>query len=627
MSASSVVAGRRDHRVRSSARRSSTPSLPPILIVLGAALARRARRGLRAAARRGSHAAARRWPSLGFAGGAGRRRRCCTATPRRRVGRPARWRSTAPALFMQGTILVLGAAGACCWSPNARSTGRQRDRRVRRPWSPARRPTAGSRADRVQTEVFPLMLFAVAGMLIFPVANNLLVMFVALEVLSLPLYLMAGLARRRRLLSQEAALKYFLLGAFASAFFLYGLALLYGYAGTVDLAGIADAAQRRRPVRRAALPRARPAAGRPAVQGRRRAVPLLDAGRLPGLAHAGHRVHGGRAPRSPRSVRCCGCSTSASAGRAGTGGRSSGPSRSLTMVVGAVFGLTQTDVKRMLAYSSIAHAGFILVGLVGGDQATAVRLAVLPGRPTASPRSRAFGVVTLVRDADGEATHLSQWSGLGPDGHRCWPAIFAFLLLALAGIPLTSGFTGKFAVFRRRSAGNAPAAGGRSLWSLGDRRVLLRADHRADVLLRTAPATARRRGPRLTSHRRAHGRRCVTARARRRSRSRARPGRAHGGFSSYADGVRDDHGNRALGIDVRRPGARDRGPGAGCSTRRGARCATSVAVRRRVRRRRRPPPRSTPAANGSGRCSCCWRPHFGDPAGAGVSSRRRSSSS
>ena len=84
-------------------------------------------------------------------------------------------------------------------------------------------------------------------MLIFPVANNLLLMFVALEVLSLPLYLMAGLARRRRLLSQEAALKYFLLGAFASAFFLYGLALLYGYANSVDLPRILRAQQQLQP--------------------------------------------------------------------------------------------------------------------------------------------------------------------------------------------------------------------------------------------------------------------------------------------------------------------------------------------------------------------------------------------
>ena len=74
----------------------------------------------------------------------------------------------------------------------------------------------------MQTEVFPLTLFAIGGMLLFPAADDLLTMFVALEVLSLPLYLMCGLARRRRLLSQEAALKYFLLGAFSSAFFLYG---------------------------------------------------------------------------------------------------------------------------------------------------------------------------------------------------------------------------------------------------------------------------------------------------------------------------------------------------------------------------------------------------------------------
>ena len=94
---------------------------------------------------------------------------------------------------------------------------------------------------KVQTEIYPLTLFAVAGMMLFPAASDLITLFVALEVLSLPLYLMAGLARRRRLLSQEAALKYFLLGAYSSAFFLFGSAFLYGYAGTVQLVGIANA--------------------------------------------------------------------------------------------------------------------------------------------------------------------------------------------------------------------------------------------------------------------------------------------------------------------------------------------------------------------------------------------------
>ena len=95
-----------------------------------------------------------------------------------------------------------------------------------------------TKAGVIQTEVFPLTMFAVGGMLLFPASDDLLTMFVALEVLSLPLYLMCGLARERRLLSQEAALKYFLLGAFSSAFFLYGVAMLYGYAGTLDLVGV-----------------------------------------------------------------------------------------------------------------------------------------------------------------------------------------------------------------------------------------------------------------------------------------------------------------------------------------------------------------------------------------------------
>jgi NADH-quinone oxidoreductase subunit N len=90
------------------------------------------------------------------------------------------------------------------------------------------------------TEVYPLTLFAVAGMVMFPVANDLITLFVALEMLSLPLYLMAGLSRRRRLASQEAALKYFLLGAFSSAFFLFGAAYLYGYSASITFAGIRE---------------------------------------------------------------------------------------------------------------------------------------------------------------------------------------------------------------------------------------------------------------------------------------------------------------------------------------------------------------------------------------------------
>jgi NADH-quinone oxidoreductase subunit N len=106
----------------------------------------------------------------------------------------------------------------------------------------SRDDVALAESTQVQTEVYPLALFSLGGMMMFPACNDLITLFIALEVLSLPLYLMAGLARRRRLLSQEAAVKYFLLGSFSSAFFLYGIALLYGYAAGTQLGDI-----RRRP--------------------------------------------------------------------------------------------------------------------------------------------------------------------------------------------------------------------------------------------------------------------------------------------------------------------------------------------------------------------------------------------
>jgi NADH-quinone oxidoreductase subunit N len=124
----------------------------------------------------------------------------------------------------------------------------------------------------------------------------------------------------------------------------------------------------------------------------------------------------------------------------------------LTMALGSVVALTQTDVKRMLAYSSIAHAGFVLVGLVATDAITdsgevlgvsSVLFYLLAyGFSTVG----AFAVVTLVRDSAGEATHLSQWAGLARRSPLT-AVVFTFFLAAFAGIPLTSGFTAKFAVF------------------------------------------------------------------------------------------------------------------------------------------------------------------------------------
>ena len=230
----------------------------------------------------------------------------------------------------------------------------------------------------MQTEVFPFTLFALGGMMIFVAANDLLTMFIALEVLSLPLYLMCGLARRRRLLSQEAAVKYFLLGAFASAFFLYGLALLYGYAGSVRLTDIADGVGRLGPVGHAAVRRARAAGRRPAVQGLGRPVPHLDPGRLPGRADARHRVHGAPARRSRRSARILRVLHVAFGATRWEWRGVLWAVAIVSMVIGAVLGLTQTDIKRMVAYSSVAHAGFLLIGAMAVTPQGVVGHAVLP---------------------------------------------------------------------------------------------------------------------------------------------------------------------------------------------------------------------------------------------------------
>lgn len=346
-------------------------------------------------------------------------------------------------LFIQGSILILAIMSVMLIAERAIEVspivaeaavvvGSPRDRELQR-------------SDHVQTEVFPLALFAVGGMLIFPIANNLLLMFVALEVLSLPLYLMAGMARRRRLLSQEAAVKYFLLGAFASAFFLYGLALLYGYANSVDLPEILSAAQTSN-----------------------KSDVLLYLGLA--LLVVGLLFKAGIAPfhswtpdvyqGSPTAVTAfmASCTKIAAFGailRVLYVGFSSTKwdwrpvmwaVAIASMVVGAVFGLTQTDIKRILAYSSIAHAGFILVGLIAmskdGISSTLFYL-VTYGFSTLA----AFGLLTLVRDSEGEATHLSQWSGLARKSPLV-ATLMTIFLMSMAGIPLTSGFVGKFAVFR-----------------------------------------------------------------------------------------------------------------------------------------------------------------------------------
>jgi len=348
-----------------------------------------------------------------------------------------------PGLFLQGSIVVLGFVALLLISERTLELGGA--------FVSQAAVTANSDADRDQaahetgaTEVFPLAIFSLAGMMLFASANDLLTMFIALEVFSLPLYLLCALARRRRLLSQEAALKYFLLGSFASAFFLFGVALIYGFAGQVDFARIHDAvlSSPNDPVllyvglAMLAIGLLFKAAAAPfhvwtpdVYQGAPTPITALMAactkvaafgGLLRVLYVAFYRVHWDFRPVL-------------------------GVIAVLTMLVGSVLAVTQTDIKRLLAYSSIANAGYILVGVLAVNKAglasslfylVAYGFAVLA----------AFGIVTLVRDADGEATHLSRWAGLGRRS-PLFSALFTFLLLAFAGIPLTSGFNAKFGVF------------------------------------------------------------------------------------------------------------------------------------------------------------------------------------
>jgi NADH-quinone oxidoreductase subunit N len=348
------------------------------------------------------------------------------------------------ALFIQGTILVLGAMSVLLLAERRVESGSSIVAQAAVVvGSPADRRLATS--ERVQTEIFPLTLFAIAGMLIFPAANNLLLMFVALEVFSLPLYLMAGLARRRRLLSQEAAIKYFLLGAFASAFFLYGVALLYGYADSVDLGTI--------------LAKQNSSGQSDTLLylgfGLLVVGLLFKAGIAPFHSWTPDVYQGSPTPVTAFMASCTKIAAFGAIMRVLYVGFSVNAWNwrpiiwavaIASIVVGAVLGLTQTDIKRILAYSSIAHAGFILIGLVSLDQAgmeSVLFYLATYGLTTVA----AFGMVTLVRDATGEATHLSQWAGLARRS-PVFAVTFTFLLLSMAGIPLTSGFIGKFVVFK-----------------------------------------------------------------------------------------------------------------------------------------------------------------------------------
>lgn len=363
-----------------------------------------------------------------------------------------------PALFLQGTILLVAVISVLLIGE--RRGGFDSGAYGLDAFTAQAATVPGSLAEKVattakvaQTEVFPLTMFSVGGMMLFGAAGDLLTMFIALEVLSLPLYLMCGLARFRRTQSQEASLKYFLLGAFSSAFFLYGSALLYGYAGTLSLTGIAEALRTGPDDSTLAL------IGTALV-----AVGLLfKVGAVPFHSWVPDVYQG--APTSITGFMAA-ATKIAAFGALMRVLYVAVPALKddwrpvlwavaiLTMAVGTIAAVTQRDVKRMLAYSAVAHTGFILTGVIADNPAgvsgTLFYLAAY-GFSTVG----AFAVVSVVRGADGEEqTELARWAGLGRH-NPLTGLVFSLFLLAFAGIPLTSGFVSKFAVFKAAGEGGA----------------------------------------------------------------------------------------------------------------------------------------------------------------------------
>ena len=291
-------------------------------------------------------------------------------------------------------------------------------------------------------EYYALVLFSTSGMLLLTSASDLIVVFLAIELMSLSLYVLSGLFKGRRQ-AGEASMKYFLLGAFASAFLLYGIALLYGATGTTNIDRIAAAA--------AAAPH----------------DTLLIAGL--GLLLVGFGFKISSAPfhmwapdvyeGAPTSVTALIATGSKAAVFAVlvrlllSGVRAVQADwtavlwvlAALTMTLGNVVAIAQSNLKRMLAYSSIAHVGYMLVGLAAGGAAGAGAVLFYLLAYTFTTAGT-FGVITLCVRAGEEAVDVRDYAGLGRR-HPVLAFALALLLLSLVGIPPLAGFVGKFYLF------------------------------------------------------------------------------------------------------------------------------------------------------------------------------------
>lgn len=291
-------------------------------------------------------------------------------------------------------------------------------------------------------EYYVLLLFASAGMMFMVSANHLLVLFMGLETLSISIYVLAGV-RRTDPRSKESALKYLLLGAFASGIFLYGAALLYGAAGSLSLPGLAKYFH-----------------GGPVSLTAKVGMGLLLVGFGFKIAAVPFHmwtpdVYEG-APTPITAYMSVGVKAAAFAAFVRVFFESLVPLQVnwaamlwvlsvITMIVGNIAALRQENIKRMLAYSSIAHAGYILIGMVVGREAglSAMLYYLLAYTFT---NVGAFGVVALVGRKGEANTMIDDYRGLAKV-HPLLALTMSVFLFSLAGIPPTAGFVGKFTIF------------------------------------------------------------------------------------------------------------------------------------------------------------------------------------
>jgi NADH-quinone oxidoreductase subunit N len=298
-------------------------------------------------------------------------------------------------------------------------------------------------------EYYPLLLLSVSGMMLMASAADLILVFLALELLSIPLYILAGLARPR-LESEEGALKYFLLGSFASGFVLFGTAFLFGATATTSISGIAAA-----------------------VTGGTANLTFLVAGGALLLVGVGFKVavvpfHGWApdvyqgAPSSVTAFMAFGAKAAGFAALLRVFSLAFPSAQNvfmpvfaalaaLTMLVGNVLTVVQSNLKRMLAYAGIAGAGYVLMAFVPfgnlAVQADSVASALFYLMSFALASYGAWAVLVSLETADGKGLELDDLAGLGKKSPLLAGALTIFML-SFTGIPLTLGFWGKFYLFR-----------------------------------------------------------------------------------------------------------------------------------------------------------------------------------